>query len=225
MVASLEELAAQSDLVQENVAEALEVKREVLSRIDAVLHPSKLILSSSGGVPPSTLQSFCAHPERVLLGQAQWYLGGWVGMSNRATDRSPISNLKVGDVGKGKRQQRGGIRVGLKLRLCHCRTDPHFLGTDLNRREGFAARDVNQQRGLRKPHVQHSHQRLTASKNPGTFAEAVQKLRRSFSAVGTDIVEQWWFHFVTPRRISRRRHHETVASPSPEACRPSDSKS
>jgi len=68
MVASLEELAAQSDLVQENVAEALEVKREVLSRIDAVLHPSKLILSSSGGVPPSTLQSFCAHPERVLLG-------------------------------------------------------------------------------------------------------------------------------------------------------------
>lgn len=68
MVESLEELAKASDLVQENVAEALEVKREVLSRIDGALDSSKLILSSSGGVPPSKLQEFCEHPERVLLG-------------------------------------------------------------------------------------------------------------------------------------------------------------
>lgn len=67
-VASLEELAEASDLVQENVAEALEVKRAVLSRIDAVLPADKLILSSSGGVPPSKLQEFCIRPERVLLG-------------------------------------------------------------------------------------------------------------------------------------------------------------
>lgn len=65
---SLEEMAHASDLIQENVAEALDVKREVFSRIDAALHPNKLILSSSGGVPPSRLQEFCAHPERVLLG-------------------------------------------------------------------------------------------------------------------------------------------------------------
>jgi 3-hydroxyacyl-CoA dehydrogenase len=65
---SLEELAQASDLVQENVAEALEIKRDVLSRIDAVLSPDRLILSSSGGVPPSKLQEFCRHPERVLLG-------------------------------------------------------------------------------------------------------------------------------------------------------------
>ena len=68
IVSTLEELAGASDLVQENVAEALDVKREVLSRIDAVLPPDRLILSSSGGVPPSTLQSYCEHPERVLLG-------------------------------------------------------------------------------------------------------------------------------------------------------------
>ncbi|HKS72663.1 MAG TPA: 3-hydroxyacyl-CoA dehydrogenase NAD-binding domain-containing protein [Terriglobales bacterium] len=67
-VASLEDLARQSDLVQENVAEALEVKREVLSRIDAVLPANRLILSSSGGVPPTQLQQYCRNPERVLLG-------------------------------------------------------------------------------------------------------------------------------------------------------------
>ena len=66
--ASLEDLAQSSDLVQENVAEALEIKRDVLARLDAVLPPDRLILSSSGGVPPTKLQEFCSHPERVLLG-------------------------------------------------------------------------------------------------------------------------------------------------------------
>ena len=68
IAASLEELAECSDLVQENVGEALDVKRDVLSRIDAVLPSNRLILSSSGGVPPTVLQGFCSHPERVLLG-------------------------------------------------------------------------------------------------------------------------------------------------------------
>lgn len=68
ILSTLEDMARASDLVQENVAEALDIKREVLSRIDAALGPDRLILSSSGGVPPSTLQSYCKHPERVLLG-------------------------------------------------------------------------------------------------------------------------------------------------------------
>ena len=67
-VDSIDALARSSDLVQENVAEDLEVKREVLSRIDAALGPDRLILSSSGGVPPSQLQQYCTRPERVLLG-------------------------------------------------------------------------------------------------------------------------------------------------------------
>lgn len=66
--ASLEGLARESDAIQENVAEALETKRAVMSQIDAVLPPDRLILSSSGGVPPSRLQEFCQHPERVVLG-------------------------------------------------------------------------------------------------------------------------------------------------------------
>ncbi|PIT00363.1 hypothetical protein TSA1_06040 [Bradyrhizobium nitroreducens] len=67
-VGSLEALAAGSDAIQENVAESLEIKREVMSRIDAALPSDRLILSSSGGVPPSRLQEFCRHPERVVLG-------------------------------------------------------------------------------------------------------------------------------------------------------------
>lgn len=65
---SLGDMARQSDLVQENVAEALEIKRDVIAEIDAALPPDRLILSSSGGVPPSKLQAFCKHPERLLLG-------------------------------------------------------------------------------------------------------------------------------------------------------------
>lgn len=66
--ASLEDMARQSDIVQENVAEALEIKRDVIAKIDSVVPSDRLILSSSGGVPPSQLQAFCIHPERLLLG-------------------------------------------------------------------------------------------------------------------------------------------------------------
>jgi 3-hydroxyacyl-CoA dehydrogenase len=65
---SLEELAADSDLVQENVAEAIAVKADVIRRIDAVLPPDRLLLSSTGGVMPSRLQAHCIHPSRVLVG-------------------------------------------------------------------------------------------------------------------------------------------------------------
>lgn len=65
---SVEAMAAGSDLVQENVGEALAVKREVIGAIDRVLPADRLILSSSGGVPPTRLQGFCHHPERLLLG-------------------------------------------------------------------------------------------------------------------------------------------------------------
>ncbi|WP_228122083.1 3-hydroxyacyl-CoA dehydrogenase NAD-binding domain-containing protein [Variovorax paradoxus] len=68
VAATLEDLARGSDLVQENAGESLETKRSVLSTIDAALPANKLILSSSGGVPPSRLQEFCARPERLLLG-------------------------------------------------------------------------------------------------------------------------------------------------------------
>lgn len=66
---SLAEMAQASDLVQENTPENPEIKREVISEIDRHLPPDRLILSSSGGVPPSELQSFCTRaPGRLALG-------------------------------------------------------------------------------------------------------------------------------------------------------------
>lgn len=67
-VGSLEEMAALSDIVQENAPEAPQVKLAVIQQIDAVLPVDRLILSSSGGVPPSQLQGNCRAPGRVLLG-------------------------------------------------------------------------------------------------------------------------------------------------------------
>ncbi|CEH94248.1 hypothetical protein Xdur_012000 [Xanthomonas citri pv. durantae] len=66
---SLSALAQASDLVQENAPENPEIKREVIAEIDANLPADRLILSSSGGVPPSQLQGFCRRaPQRLLLG-------------------------------------------------------------------------------------------------------------------------------------------------------------
>lgn len=66
---SLAELAGRSDLVQENVPENPDVKRKVIGEIDKHLKSDKLILSSSGGTPPSQLQEFCQKaPARLVLG-------------------------------------------------------------------------------------------------------------------------------------------------------------
>ncbi|CAN7799832.1 3-hydroxyacyl-CoA dehydrogenase NAD-binding domain-containing protein [Paraburkholderia hospita] len=65
---SLVDMAQASDLVQENAPESPNVKRQVIGEIDAYLPADRLILSSSGGVPPSELQSFCQAPERLVLG-------------------------------------------------------------------------------------------------------------------------------------------------------------
>jgi len=67
-VQSLAEMATLSDVVQENSPEAPEIKESVISEIDRFLPADRLILSSSGGVPPTQLQSCCKYPHRVLLG-------------------------------------------------------------------------------------------------------------------------------------------------------------
>lgn len=66
---SLAEMAEASDLVQENAPENPAIKQQVIAEIDAHLPVDRLILSSSGGVPPSQLQRFCQRaPGRLLLG-------------------------------------------------------------------------------------------------------------------------------------------------------------
>lgn len=61
------EAAALADLIQENVPENPALKARVLAEISGAAGPEKIILSSTGGIPPSQLQEACAHPERFVV--------------------------------------------------------------------------------------------------------------------------------------------------------------
>jgi carnitine 3-dehydrogenase len=66
-VATPGEAAREADLVQENIPERPELKDRVLRELDAAATPEKIILSSTGGIPPSLLQASCAHPARFVV--------------------------------------------------------------------------------------------------------------------------------------------------------------
>ncbi|WP_253446819.1 L-carnitine dehydrogenase [Halomonas sp. Y3] len=67
-VDSLEAAVAGADLIQENVPEHLDLKREILAALDAAAAPEVLIGSSTSGFKPSDLQRDCAKaPGRVLV--------------------------------------------------------------------------------------------------------------------------------------------------------------
>lgn len=67
-VDSLEAAVAGADLIQENVPERLDLKREILAALDAAAAPEVLIGSSTSGFKPSDLQRDCAKaPGRVLV--------------------------------------------------------------------------------------------------------------------------------------------------------------
>jgi carnitine 3-dehydrogenase len=66
-VATAVEAARAADLVQENTPEKPELKARALAEIDAAATPDKIILSSTGGIPPSQLQESCRHPERFVV--------------------------------------------------------------------------------------------------------------------------------------------------------------
>ncbi|MEM1146176.1 MAG: 3-hydroxyacyl-CoA dehydrogenase NAD-binding domain-containing protein [Pseudomonadota bacterium] len=56
-----------ADVVFENVPERITVKHEVLAAIDAAAPSNALILSSTGGIETTALQSVCQYPERVVV--------------------------------------------------------------------------------------------------------------------------------------------------------------
>ncbi|MDR5866036.1 L-carnitine dehydrogenase [Halomonas koreensis] len=67
-VDSLEAAVAGADLIQENVPERLELKREILAALDAAAAPGAIIGSSTSGFKPSDLQRDCAKaPGRVIV--------------------------------------------------------------------------------------------------------------------------------------------------------------
>jgi carnitine 3-dehydrogenase len=65
--ASLEDALAGADWIQESVPERLELKRGVLTAIDAAADRQALIGSSTSGLLPSDLQAEMAHPERFFV--------------------------------------------------------------------------------------------------------------------------------------------------------------
>lgn len=64
---SLAEAVADADWIQESVPERLELKRGILTQIDAAARPDALIGSSTSGLRPTDLQAEMRHPERMFV--------------------------------------------------------------------------------------------------------------------------------------------------------------
>ncbi len=56
------------DFVQENGPERLDIKRDLIAKIDAAIPEDAIIATSSSGILISSIQDAAKHPERVLLG-------------------------------------------------------------------------------------------------------------------------------------------------------------
>jgi carnitine 3-dehydrogenase len=56
------------DFVQENGPERLDIKRDLIAKIDAAVSDQTLIATSSSGILISTMQDAAKHPERIVLG-------------------------------------------------------------------------------------------------------------------------------------------------------------
>ena len=57
-----------ADFIQESVPERLDLKRAVLTEVDAAAHAGTVIASSTSGLLPTDMQRDLAHPERFLVG-------------------------------------------------------------------------------------------------------------------------------------------------------------
>ncbi|MBX4935494.1 carnitine 3-dehydrogenase [Rhizobium bangladeshense] len=64
---TLVEAVADADWIQESVPERLDLKRGVLTQIDAAARPDALIGSSTSGLLPTDLQRDMKHPERLFV--------------------------------------------------------------------------------------------------------------------------------------------------------------
>ena len=64
---SIQDAVRDVDLVQENVYEDLALKNDVLNEIESGVADDTLIISSTGGIPPSSLQQACRQPSRFVV--------------------------------------------------------------------------------------------------------------------------------------------------------------
>ncbi|MGI9116844.1 MAG: 3-hydroxyacyl-CoA dehydrogenase NAD-binding domain-containing protein [Gaiellales bacterium] len=68
MAATLEEVAAGADVIQESCPEVLELKIDMLGRLDASAPVGVPILSSTSGYRMTDMAGRAAHPERLVVG-------------------------------------------------------------------------------------------------------------------------------------------------------------
>ena len=66
-VKSVEEAVQGADWIQESVPERVDLKRGVITQIDAAADPKALIGSSTSGILPTDLQRDMKHPERMFV--------------------------------------------------------------------------------------------------------------------------------------------------------------
>lgn len=66
-VKSIEEAVEGADWIQESVPERVDLKRNVITQIDAAASPTALIGSSTSGIMPTELQRDMKHPERMFV--------------------------------------------------------------------------------------------------------------------------------------------------------------
>jgi carnitine 3-dehydrogenase len=64
---TVEEAVKGADWIQESVPERVDLKRNVLTQIDAAADPKALIGSSTSGIMPTELQRDMKHPERMFV--------------------------------------------------------------------------------------------------------------------------------------------------------------
>jgi carnitine 3-dehydrogenase len=65
--ATIEEAVEGADWIQESVPERVDLKRNVITQIDAAADPKALIGSSTSGIMPTELQRDMKHPERMFV--------------------------------------------------------------------------------------------------------------------------------------------------------------
>lgn len=68
VVDSLEEAAGQADVIQESGPEVLDLKVDLLGRLDAAADPGVPILSSTSGFRMTDMAGAAVHPERLVVG-------------------------------------------------------------------------------------------------------------------------------------------------------------
>ncbi|TCU20233.1 carnitine 3-dehydrogenase [Rhizobium sullae] len=95
---TLEEAVVDADWIQESVPERLDLKRKVLTEIDAACRPDALIGSSTSGLLPTDLQRDMRFPERLFV----------------AHPYNPVYLLPLVEIVGGEKTSHGTIKVAME---------------------------------------------------------------------------------------------------------------